>query len=124
VQRVLFVVNQLQDASHRPDDMDWSSARYFRYQFYRMAGLDAGSPPGPDAAEPGPDATIEATPDAAPIATADAGSTTGDAGSQLDTARGCGCATSGGALAVGALSLLGLALPRRRREGGKRTAQL
>jgi uncharacterized protein (TIGR03382 family) len=115
VTRVLIVVNQIDDGSHKTDDADYFSNRYFRYQVEQLAapGLDAGmppdtAPPGLDAA-PGPDAP--AGPDATPSPT-DAGMAA-DAGSSTAN-PGCGCSAPGaGASAM--LALLALAGVKRRR---------
>jgi len=104
VQRVVIVVSQLQDGSHRTDDGDYDNARSFHYQIDQGVGLDAG-PMMPDAARPRPDASH---------AGLDAAQTGGDAGLEPAKQHGCGCGLAGapaGALAL--LSALGLALRRR-----------
>ncbi|MBI5549814.1 MAG: hypothetical protein HY901_38500 [Deltaproteobacteria bacterium] len=114
ITRVLIVVNQLQDATHLPDERDYDNERFFEYRVAQAAGQDAGPPPGPDAAAPGPDAEL-ASPDAQP-AGPDAGpAIASDGGPAPESDEGCGCSSSGTGAGLSALMVVaGLVALRRR----------
>jgi MYXO-CTERM domain-containing protein len=121
VQRVLFVVSQLQDGSHSTDAMDYDNSRTFQYSISRLAEEDAGQPPGPDASEPGldaaapgMDAAAEPGADASVPADAAAAASAADAGTVL-AGGGCSCGTAGAPTAFAALALTVLLVARRRR---------
>jgi MYXO-CTERM domain-containing protein len=113
VQRVLIFVSQLTDGTHSTDAQDYDNARFFKYAVTQRAGLDAGAPPGPDAAVTGLDASAA---DAAIIDGWDVGAATrADGGANPHSGGGCGCAAAGAPGALVGLLALGLVFLKRRR---------